>query len=270
MSMCTAELLSILKCRKDELSEIINNKNSSLLEASDGRIHVVVNSKKRVQYYYQSNNKAEKEKYISKGNTGMIRKYLQKRYDTKIVKLLEKELKCINECYEEIEGIDFKIKNIYSTYPTEVKSYVLPVEYSEDELVKFWESIPFDGKIVSDDIPVYITDKGERVRSKSELNIANALYKNSIPYKYECPLKLNNGVTIYPDFTILNIKKRKICYWEHRGMMDDREYAKHTVLRIRDYQKSNIRLGYNLVISEETNSTPLGTAEINKIIDMYF
>ena len=52
-----------------------------------------------------------------------------------------------------------------------------------------------------DDMSNYITDAGERVRSKSELVIANLLYKNNIPYMYECPLKINNN-TVYPDFTV--------------------------------------------------------------------
>lgn len=42
--------------------------------------------------------------------------------------------------------------------------------------------------------PIDITDKGERVKSKSELTIANALYRSKIPYKYECPIILHNGI----------------------------------------------------------------------------
>ena len=53
----------------------------------------------------------------------------------------------------------------------------------------------------------YYTYKGERVRSKSEMIIANELFRNNIPYKYELPIELENWnkkVTIYPDFTVLN------------------------------------------------------------------
>ncbi len=108
------------------------------------------------------------------------------------------------------------------------------------------------------------------MRSKSELTIANALAKHNIPYKYECPLTLKNGAVIYPDYTVLNVKKRKVMYWEHRGMMDDAEYARHTVARNKTYMDNDIFLGKNLVITEETSTSPLGTNEIEAVIREYF
>ncbi len=60
----------------------------------------------------------------------------------------------------------------------------------------------------------YRTEKGELVRSKSEMNIANALFRTEIPYKYECPLTLNDGRVIYPDFTVLDVYNRRLVCWE--------------------------------------------------------
>ena len=53
-------------------------------------------------------------------------------------------------------------------------------------------------------------------------------------------------------------------------MMDDREYAKHTVRRMKEYQKNNLFLGENLIITEETATIPLGTDEIHAVISRYF
>ena len=44
--------------------------------------------------------------------------------------------------------------------------------------------------------------KGEKVRSKSEVNIANMLHEKGIPYRYEEELQLRNGKIVSPDFTI--------------------------------------------------------------------
>ena len=58
--------------------------------------------------------------------------------------------------------------------------------------------------------------------------------------------------------------------WEHRGMMDDREYVKHTVKRIREYEQNGYYLGDRLIITEETANEPLETANIDRIIKHYF
>lgn len=51
---------------------------------------------------------------------------------------------------------------------------------------------------------VHRTERGELVRSKSELVIADKLHARSVDYAYEQPLTLSNGRTKYPDFTIVD------------------------------------------------------------------
>ena len=102
------------------------------------------------------------------------------------------------------------------------------------------------------------------------MTIANRLAEKGIPYKYECPLMLRNGAVVYPDFTVLNLKERKEIYWEHRGMMDDREYVRNTVFKLKSMMKSGIVVGENLIITEETSENPLGTNEIDTMINKYF
>ena len=162
------------------------------------------------------------------------------------------------------------IRNVYSDYPNEIKQYITPVDLDDDDFATRWLAEPYEGKSIMDNVPFFETTNHERVRSKSELNIANMLAKFKIPYKYECPLRLRDGTIIYPDFTVLDTKHRKVIYWEHRGMMDDREYAKHSVARIKNYMGSGIMLGDNLIITEETASSPLGTNEIKAVITMWF
>ena len=70
---------------------------------------------------------------------------------------------------------------------------------------------------------VHITAKGHRVRSKSEVIIANLLYAKSIEYEYEKPLT-SNGLTRRPDFTVYDKRTGRTYYWEHLGMMDNVQY----------------------------------------------
>ena len=76
--------------------------------------------------------------------------------------------------------------------------------------------------------------------------------------------------TIYPDFTILDVKNRRVKYWEHRGMMDNMNYSSHAVYRIKDYLRNGIYIGDNLIISEESKEFPLGTNEIEQLIRVNF
>lgn len=54
--------------------------------------------------------------------------------------------------------------------------------------------------------PIRETD--ERVRSKSEVIIADILNQEGIPYRYECPLQLKGWGKVYPDFTVLSERER--------------------------------------------------------------
>lgn len=118
---------------------------------------------------------------------------------------------------------------------------------------------------------IFETDRGEMVRSKSELIIANILNQNkNLLYKYERPLELiiNGKVQVfYPDFTILNINTGKITYWEHAGLMDDPTYSSQFVNKINNYLDNDIVLGNNLVVTYETKNNPLNIKYVRKNIE---
>lgn len=52
-------------------------------------------------------------------------------------------------------------------------------------------------------------------------------------------------------------------------MMDDIRYARDAVIKIKEYEKNNYVLGRNLIITEETSTSPLSTTEIQRMIDTY-
>jgi hypothetical protein len=83
--------------------------------------------------------------------------------------------------------------------------------------------------------PHILTSFGLKVRSKSEVFIAEKLYEKKISFKYEEPLSAQ-GKTYYPDFTI-EIGKKKY-YWEHFGMLNDKQYARKTKIKIKWYDKN--------------------------------
>lgn len=274
--------------RLDELMQIEQQLTIALSKAPKGDVRIAKTGK-RIQFYLRECSNEQCGKYISKTEQSKISTYLQKRYNEKLLSLIQQEISSIQSFLQSSNVLHSKhsvvfepnlvrnsinvstsIKSLYSKLPSEIKNYISPIDMSDEDYISQWISQEYKTKDLGENAPFYITDKGEQVRSKSELNIANALFKHKIPYRYEAPLLLKGKYLIYPDFTILYVKTRKETYWEHRGMMDDRDYAKHSVGRIKDYQEEGIYFGERLIITEETSTQPLGTREIEAIINHYF
>ena len=81
------------------------------------------------------------------------------------------------------------------------------------------------GEVFLEERLIHRTSRGEAVRSKSEVIIANLLHAERIDYHYEHPLELG-GVVKYPDFTIEDDAAGITYYWEHCGMLHDPTYRR--------------------------------------------
>ena len=265
--MKAAEVYPEARLRVAELRRIERMLEGRLQNCPQGKIHLVPRSN-RVMYYLRRSPSERSGVYISARDEKTIRTYLQKEYDERLLPIVKQEIRELEKFLAADAGFPDQIRDLYLAFPERARKYIDAVDLPDGELEQNWRDTAFEPKEVSD-IPVkLVTEKGEHVRSKSELNIANALNRRKVPYRYECPLRLRGG-TIYPDFTILNVRKRKVLYWEHRGMMDDRDYARRAVWRLKEYQQNQIYPGARLIITEETSASPLGTDEIYAIIREY-
>ena len=126
--------------------------------------------------------------------------------------------------------------------------------------------MPFKPNPYMEDMKIYDTRRGEKVRSKSEAILADILYGLGIPYHYEKPLYLGSGKVRYPDFTLLKIKSREEIYLEHFGMLDDDEYREKSLLKLDEYRKHGIYVGKNLIFTYETEKSPLDIKGIEKML----
>jgi ATP-dependent DNA helicase RecQ len=94
---------------------------------------------------------------------------------------------------------------------------------------------------------IYSTSKGDKVRSKSEVIIANLLFQYNINYEYEKKLYYTQVKWIEPDFTI-KLKDGSEIYWEHLGMIGVESYDKRWKEKLEIYR--NLFL-YQLVVTYE-------------------
>ncbi len=120
------------------------------------------------------------------------------------------------------------------------------------------------GKQFYEDRLVHKTARGELVRSKSEVIIANALYYHNIDYVYEPELVLEGKVK-RPDFKVVDDDTGKEWYWEHCGMMDNPKYKKRWEDKKAFYKKNGIEEGKNLIITYDEKGS-LDSQKVEKII----
>ena len=89
---------------------------------------------------------------------------------------------------------------------------------------------------------IHRTKRGDLVRSKSEVIIANELLSQGVErYAYEQALKLPSGAIRYPDFTIIDDDTGETFYWEHLGLLHNPEYRARWERKRAAYRDADIK-----------------------------
>lgn len=252
--------------RNAALRRIIQEKEDALSKSPEGVLNIT-KSGNRVQYYFKEDASAVKKKYLKKSEWNLVEALCQKEYDQKVLLAAQKEQKQLDKLIKHYPERTYE--HVYDELDSQSKKYVNPIVMPEEEYIANWEQVLYKKKGFGENVPEYYTDKGERVRSKTEILIANALNKYNVPYRYECPLYLQGYGWIHPDFMVLNVRLRKEFYWEHMGMMDDPDYLEDAFYRISMYEKNDIFPGTHLILTYETQKHPIHSKNIEKIILQY-
>jgi len=254
---------------KDELEMIEKNTRKRLENAPSGCLRVV-KKRKGVEYYYKEIGGVSggNGRYMKRSEYNLVQRLAQRDYDKKILEKVERRIKAIDVFLSQYEKTD--LKEVYKNTSKCRREIIEASKLSDEEYIKRWLEFPYIGKEFHDNMTNIYTEKGERVRSKSEKIIADKLYLLGIPYRYECPLLLNENITVYPDFTILNVEKKREVYFEHFGRMDDFEYVEKVVYKLQSYEKNGIYLGVDLFCTYETGSRPLNMRSLDDFIKKVF
>ena len=225
-------------------------------------------------YYYLSTGSSHKGISTDKQTLRQLARkaYLQKKLENFEwnLAIVKKEFgRCKAEDYMEIIR---ELPAIYQTLPVHYFSHSSAYENIESKTTVNTNPGPNQDMNRNDNKNhperlIYITESGARVRSKSELFIANALYQKKIHFYYEAGLALG-GKNRAPDFTIYRPSDGKMFLWEHFGLMDDNEYLHAANEKIALYARYGFHPFKNLIITyEEDIQNP---THIQAIIDMFF
>lgn len=125
---------------------------------------------------------------------------------------------------------------------------------------------------------IHKTERGDLVRSKSEVIIANALEQfektRRLRYSYEKPLAVADGSYRLPDFTIET--EHGTWYWEHCGMLGLPEYARRWNEKLRWYAEQGItpwtetNVAGRLIVTEDARNGAIDSAAIHKLAATLF
>ena len=184
-----------------------------------------------------------------------------------MIKKAESRLKQIKKITRDYS--DDEIEELFTSLHADRQALVTPVEATWKQLLNEWYTEEYQGKGFQEGTVVILSEKGERVRSKSEKILADYFYRRNILYKYEKPLYLKGYGTVYPDFTFLSKKIGKEIYWEHEGMVDKQEYARSAVRKIESYQKNDIYPGDRLILTFETEQSISNSKTIEGLVNRY-
>ena len=116
---------------------------------------------------------------------------------------------------------------------------------------------------------IHRTIRGELVRSKSEVIIADCLHYNKLDYEYEPELILEGRVK-RPDFKVVDSDTGDTWYWEHCGMMTDPKYVKRWEAKKKFYEKNGIKEGKNLIVTYDDENGGLDSGAIDDLIKDIF
>ena len=110
------------------------------------------------------------------------------------------------------------------------------------------------------------TADGHMTRSKSEELWCDILAAESLLYRYDSDFRLASGRTVYPDFTVLHQRERRLIRIEHFGLMDDPKYAIDQLYKLEEYAQSGLLPGRDLFFTVETKDRPLTRDRIYEVL----
>ncbi len=222
---------SLIK-RLAALNIALEQKRKELKDHPEGHLRIAQTSHKP-QYYHYIEPKEFKGVFIPRSNDDLARQLAQKDYDLKVVKLLENEIHAMTRCLRQLcRGGRLPAAN--SSTATKLGELYAKMCPARQRLVT----------------PVTLTAEQY---TKQWLSVT-------------WPQRPFSIVTLHPDFLCLNVKSRSEFYWEHFGLMDNPDYSNNAAGKLRLYTENGIIAGRNLIITMETQSEPLTTRLVERII----
>ena len=256
---------SVVKARKECLDRLITRLKKDIAKAPEGMLRISPR-KTYTQYYWRKNPSDRNGIYIHKDNMKLAVDLAQRDYNKKLLNIIEEEQHLANEYCRLLK--EKPLEAAYDSLNRYKQELVTSLEDEKAKRIALWNVEQYE-KMAIDSTTEFYSNNGTRVRSKSELIIANMLEQYGVPYKYEKPITLKGMGTVHPDFTCLNTRTHKEIVWEHFGMMDNEAYASKNIIKLNTYNQNGYYIGKNMIASFETSQNPLSSRFVKAMIEEY-
>ena len=257
-------LAETIQQRIDYLFKIIAIKEKALADAPEGTLKI--HSRRIGASYYMVKDENKDGIYLPKHDLEKARMLAQKSYDKQVLRAAKSELTALERLYNFYDKTN-TMEDCYSRLSPLRSELVSPVVLTDEQYIEEWKK-KHPPRVTGKPNTVNETKKGDLVRSRAEILIADRLLTAGYTYQYETPLLLD-GVVYHPDFCVLNLRRRKTFWWEHLGMMDDSDYLEDNIQKLNVYARNGIIIGKNLIITMETLMNPFNTSQIDQMIQTF-
>ena len=169
----------LLEKRLSELQKLLTKKMKSYEKRPQGRIRI---SQKggHPEFYLVTETGSLRGKYLPRSQKTLARQLAQKDYDVRLIKQLQKEIDTLQNYLKQTDK-GRAIPELYDSLCPARHSLITPATLPDEQYAVQWQKISWTSRPFSPDTPPLYTARGERVRSKSEVIIADTLYRHTAP-----------------------------------------------------------------------------------------
>ena len=121
--------------------------------------------------------------------------------------------------------------------------------YANEEMLK-WAEADYEQSSFMPEAKIHTTSWGLKVRSKSELLLAEKYREKGIPFRYEQVIHIGKDIVV-PDFTLLRVDM-KLFYHEHCGMPGNKKYMDNHKRKLEIYESIGIVPWDNLIVTYDS------------------
>ncbi|MDO4745999.1 MAG: hypothetical protein Q4B18_05565 [Bacillota bacterium] len=212
------------------------------------------------------NGKIKYDRKTITDRNALVQQLARKKYLEKSTKLLAEEIERLNKYLK--ESIEPTADNVLKMLPRSYSALPEEIFFPKQRKANKWAELPYPQNTLYPEEKIHTTGRGLKVRSKSELFIADKLDMYLLPFQYDGIIYFEN-YAFSPDFMIPTIEGMK--YWEHCGKMAESKYRKRNQWKLTMYDKMGIVPWKNLIITYDSEDGGLNLgiieAEIrNKLI----
>lgn len=251
--------------------EKLKNANNELKHSPKGYLSIVKRGKAYSYFQVEVKDGRRIRKSISKDDDCIVR-LVRKAYIIEEIKLLKKNIAALSTFisrYGEptVEAIIAGFPKGLARLPEKYRRVIVDESFSCGGMNRSqteWMLRPYRQSAYMPEKKIHTTSRGLKVRSKSELLIAEKLYEHGVPFRYEQVIDIG-GIEYAPDFTIMTPDGRTV-YWEHCGLPGNQEYMKRHKRKLESYEEVGIVPWENLIVTYDDENGILNLAIVESEI----